>query len=159
MDGIDPPKPVCHAQSETTNGMIKMCGRGSHTVPTCSGPGVFESNTRRAMLICATASPSSRTSPRWKCQWKARTDRHAAMNTTTRVEVNLTTEEQKITTKDTKDHEVKTMAVLFLSSNVFLLSCVPLCSFVSFVIDLVVVDLVFDLLAVFFVSCVVRNAI
>src|SRR6478672_3406837 len=36
---------------------ISTCGKGSQTVPSCSGPGVRESSTRRAMFRCASASP------------------------------------------------------------------------------------------------------
>ena len=57
MDGIDPPTPVLHIQWETRKGIISKWGKGSQTVPSCSKPGVRESNTRRAMLMCATASP------------------------------------------------------------------------------------------------------
>ncbi len=57
MDGIEPPAPLCHSLFETMNGMISRCGSGNHTVPNCKSPGVLESNTRRAMLMCATASP------------------------------------------------------------------------------------------------------
>ena len=57
IDGIEPPMPVCHIQRESRKGSMSRCGRGSQTVPNCSGPGVHESNTRRAMLMCATASP------------------------------------------------------------------------------------------------------
>src|SRR5437660_620272 len=51
----------------TMKGIVNRCGRGSHTEPNWSGPGVRESKTRRAMLICATASPDRRISFR---EWK-----------------------------------------------------------------------------------------
>ena len=66
IDGIEPPTPLCHIHFDSRNGIIKRCGNGSQTVPNCSNPGVCESKTRRAMLMCATASPYSRISPRWK---------------------------------------------------------------------------------------------
>src|SRR5262249_45558546 len=51
IDGIAPPIPVRHIHRETMNGVIRRCGTGSQTVPSCRGPGVCESKTRRAMLI------------------------------------------------------------------------------------------------------------
>src|SRR5215470_5041674 len=53
IDGIEPPAPLCHIRSEVRKGIINRCGSGNQTVPSCSGPGVLESKTRRAMLICA----------------------------------------------------------------------------------------------------------
>ena len=38
---MEPPTPVRHIQSETRNGIISRCGSGSHTVPSCSRPGVM----------------------------------------------------------------------------------------------------------------------
>ena len=54
---VVPPAPLRHRFMETRNGIISKCWSGSHTVSSCSRPGVFESNTRRAMLMWAMASP------------------------------------------------------------------------------------------------------
>ena len=63
MEGIAPPMPLLQPESEMMKGMVSRCCSGSHTVPSCCGPGVRESKTRRAMLMCATASPESRIWP------------------------------------------------------------------------------------------------
>src|SRR3954470_12302074 len=60
IDGIEPPTPLDHILSFTRNGIINRCGKGNHTVPSWARPGNCESKTRRAILMCATASPYSR---------------------------------------------------------------------------------------------------
>ncbi len=56
-DGMEPASPLRQNASTRTKGSISTCGRGSHTAPIWSYPGVVESKIRRAIFRCASASP------------------------------------------------------------------------------------------------------
>ena len=59
MLAMEPAMPLIHSALFHTNGSIRMCGSGSQTVPNWKNDDSHErlSSTRRAMLMCATASP------------------------------------------------------------------------------------------------------
>jgi hypothetical protein len=63
-----PASPVRQSVSFATNGSMRKCGKGSHTVPSWSVPGVLESRTRRAWFRCDSASPSYKIQPAWYTQ-------------------------------------------------------------------------------------------
>src|SRR6185312_3345473 len=85
MEGKAPARPDCHHSSLQTKGTMSRCGSGSHTEPSWRKPALEESIMRRAMLMCATASPESSSRLREKQKESAKSETSSETQATMKV--------------------------------------------------------------------------